>query len=69
MPHHRKQPQPAPYIAPSGLKPWHAFAFLIIAAIVWRAAKGFLIGLGALIIIFGVVPWMLFASRWRSNTS
>jgi hypothetical protein len=47
MPHHRKQPQPAPYIAPSGLKPWHAFAFLIIAAIVWRAAKGFLIGLGA----------------------
>ena len=35
-------------IAPSSLKAWHCFAFLVVAAIVWYYLKGPLIVIGML---------------------
>jgi hypothetical protein len=45
-------------IAPSGLQAWHAFAFLIVAAVVWYAAKGPLIAIGLLAGFFWSLNWL-----------
>ena len=43
---------PAGAIAPSGLKSWHAFTFLIVAAVVWYLLKWPLIVIGLLVGFF-----------------
>jgi hypothetical protein len=50
--------KPAAAIAPSGLQSWHTFASLIVAAIVWYAAKGPLIGIGLLVGLFWSLNWL-----------
>ena len=50
--------EPVAAIAPSGLQTWHCLAFLIVAAIVWYAAKGPLIGIGLLVGFFWSLNWL-----------
>jgi hypothetical protein len=44
--------QPAAAIAPSGLKTWHTFAFLIGIAVLWHYLRGLLIVVGFLAGLF-----------------
>ena len=62
----RRRQRPPALIAPSGLKSWHCFAFLIVAAVIWHYLRGPLIGLGVLVVIFGVLGWLRhLEDRWR----
>jgi hypothetical protein len=45
-------------IAPSGLKTWHAFAFLIVAAAIWHYARGPLIGVGVIVGSLAALGWL-----------
>ena len=45
-------------IAPSGLKSWHTFVFLIVAAIIWHYARAPLMGLGVLVGFIGGFIWL-----------
>ena len=63
MPTHRARDRkakarPAAAIAPSGLQAWHCFAFLIVAAVIWYAAKGPLIVIGVLAGFFWSLNWL-----------
>ena len=51
-------PAPVAAIAPSGLRAWHCFAFLIVAATIWYAAKGPLIVIGLLAGFFWSLNWL-----------
>jgi hypothetical protein len=54
----RRRDVPVAAIAPSGLRAWHCFAFLIVAATIWYAAKGPLIGIGLLAGFFMGLYWL-----------
>ena len=44
-------------VAPSGLRSWHCFLFLIAAAALWHFAKGPLIGIGLIVGILAGIGW------------
>ena len=50
--------QPAAAIAPSGLKTWHTFAFLIVIAIVWHYFRPLLIVVGIFVGLFWGLNWL-----------
>jgi hypothetical protein len=50
--------QPAAAIAPSGLKTWHTFAFLIGIAVLWHYLRGLLIVVGFLAGLFWSLNWL-----------
>ena len=54
----RYRPAPVAAIAPSGLRAWLCFAFLIVAATIWYAAKGPLIVIGLLAGFFWSLNWL-----------
>jgi hypothetical protein len=45
-------------IAPSGLKTWQTFAFLIVIAIVWHYFRPLLIVVGIFVGLFWGVSWL-----------
>lgn len=51
-------PQPAPVIAPSGLKSWHCHVFLIVTALIWYALKWPLIVIGTIGAVFWGIHWL-----------
>jgi hypothetical protein len=45
-------------IAPSGLRSWHTFVFLIVAAVVWHYFRPLLIVVGALVALLCGLGWL-----------
>ena len=50
-------------VAPSGLRSWHCFLFLIAAAALWYFAKGPLIGISLIVGILAGIGWASIISR------
>jgi hypothetical protein len=50
--------EPVAAIAPSGLKTWHTFAFLIVTGVVWYYLRGLLIVVGMVAGLFWCVNWL-----------
>ena len=50
--------EPVAAIAPSGLKTWHTFAFLIVTGVVWYYLRGLLIVVGFLAGLFWSLNWL-----------
>ena len=59
--------KPVATIAPSDLKAWHCFAFLIAAATVWYYFRPLLIVIGALVGFFWGLNWL--CHRFPRTTS
>jgi hypothetical protein len=56
----KTQAAQAAMIAPSGLKSWHAFAFLIVIAIIWYYFR-------PLLIVGGLLAGLLLGLGWLSH--
>ena len=50
--------KPVAAIAPSGLKTWQTFAFLIVAAVLWHYLRGLLIVVGMVAGLFWCLNWL-----------
>ena len=63
---------PVAAIAPSGLKTWQTFAFLIVAAVLWHYLRGLLIVVGMVAGLFWCLNWLFHrfprtVSCWSSS--
>jgi len=50
--------KPVAAIAPSGLKTWQTFAFLVVIAVLWHYLRGLLIVVGMVAGLFWSLNWL-----------